>query len=238
MSSNYPPGHARPDLTRQRLPNFWHMGCTGHPHPPRPAPGELHQPGPYGPTGPLGTRIPAWEDSMRRIVGLLAVLSWSFVSIGCATSEGVRYVYQDGDFGVIGMPENSDRWPTHYRRQAEKLMDAHFPEGHEIVRAEEVVEGERTVKLEDSNTAEVAPQLHRPPAERRQARPIGEPHPGRHPQAQGVPDHLPSDRSPREVEGVRRRRRAEPDPVHRPQRGRAQEVREGAAKAGPVDNTL
>jgi hypothetical protein len=57
------------------------------------------------------------------------------------------------------MPENSDRWPTHYRRRADKLMDAHFPEGHEIVRAEEVVEGERTLKVEGSNTAEVTPQL-------------------------------------------------------------------------------
>ena len=35
-------------------------------------------------------------------------------------------------------------------------MDIHFPEGHEIIRAEEVVEGERTVKLEDSRTAELA----------------------------------------------------------------------------------
>jgi hypothetical protein len=96
---------------------------------------------------------------MRRFVGLLAVLTVASFSSGCATSQGVRYVYQDGDFGVVGMPENSDRWPTHYRRRAEKLMDTHFPEGHEIVRAEEVVEGQRTLKLEGSNTAEVSPQL-------------------------------------------------------------------------------
>jgi hypothetical protein len=78
---------------------------------------------------------------------------------GCAENETVRYVYQDSDFGVIGMPENTDRWPTHYRRQGEKLMDAHFPEGHEIVRAEEVVEGERTLKVEGSKSAEVSPQV-------------------------------------------------------------------------------
>ena len=97
---------------------------------------------------------------MRRSCGwLLAALSLAPISGGCATSEGVRYVYQDGDFGVVGMPENSDAWPTHYRRRAEKLMEAHFPEGHEIVRAEEVVEGERTLKLEGSNSAELAPQL-------------------------------------------------------------------------------
>ena len=38
-------------------------------------------------------------------------------------------------------------------------MDAHFPEGHEIVRAEEVIEGERTLKIEGSSSAEVAPQI-------------------------------------------------------------------------------
>jgi hypothetical protein len=78
---------------------------------------------------------------------------------GCATTENVRYVYQDRDFGVIGMPANTDEWPTHYRRQAEKLMEEHFPEGHEIVRAEEVVEGSRLLKIEGSKTAEIAPQL-------------------------------------------------------------------------------
>ena len=51
---------------------------------------------------------------------------------GCADTQGVRYVYQDHDFGVVGMPENTDRWPTHYRPQGEKLMEAHFAEGHKI----------------------------------------------------------------------------------------------------------
>lgn len=78
---------------------------------------------------------------------------------GCVQTQGVRYVYQDTDFGVVGMPENTDRWPTHYRRQGEKLMAAHFPEGHEIVRAEEVIEGERTRKLEGSSSAELSPQV-------------------------------------------------------------------------------
>jgi hypothetical protein len=104
----------------------------------------------------------AWEDSMRRNLGWLAALSFVLVSGGCAASPGVRYVYQDGDFGVVGMPENSDAWPTHYRQRAEKLMEAHFPEGHEIVRAEEVVEGERTLTLEDSRSAELLPQLPAP----------------------------------------------------------------------------
>jgi hypothetical protein len=74
-------------------------------------------------------------------------------------TEGVRYVYQDRDFGVIAMPENTDWWPTHYRRHGEKLMQDHFPDGYEIVRAEEVIEGERTTKCEGSNSAEVSPQI-------------------------------------------------------------------------------
>jgi hypothetical protein len=78
---------------------------------------------------------------------------------GCATTGTVRYVYQDGTFGVIGMPENTDRWPTHYRRHAEKMMEQHFPEGYEIVRAEEVTEGSRTLKIDRSKTAEVSPEI-------------------------------------------------------------------------------
>jgi hypothetical protein len=91
---------------------------------------------------------------------------WSVVLVvaslaGCARTQVVRYVYQDRDFGVVGLPENTDRWPTHYRRQAEQLMDSHFPQGHEIVRAEEVVEGERTLKVEGSRHAEFEPELAR-----------------------------------------------------------------------------
>jgi len=92
---------------------------------------------------------------MRPGLALFFVASLS----GCAHTHGVRYVYQDRDFGVVGMPENTDCWPTYYRRQGEKLMDAHFLEGHEIVRAEEVIEGERTLKVEGSNSAEVSPQI-------------------------------------------------------------------------------
>jgi hypothetical protein len=88
-----------------------------------------------------------------------AALSWLGLLTGCASTQGVRYVYQDKEFGVVGMPENTDQWPTHYRRQADKLMQEHFPAGYEIVRAEEVTEGSRTLKIEGSNTAEIAPQL-------------------------------------------------------------------------------
>ncbi len=94
----------------------------------------------------------------RRAAGLgLSVVA--LMSVGCVTTQQARYVYQDGEFGVIGIPENTDRWPTFYRRQAETLMAAHFPEGHEIVRAEEVAAGSRTRTQQGSHTAEVSPQL-------------------------------------------------------------------------------
>jgi hypothetical protein len=96
------------------------------------------------------------EDTMRVHIPLILLAGGLS---GCATTESVRYVYQDKSFGVIGMPENTDRWPTHYHRRAEKLMKEHFPEGYEIVRAEEVTEGSRTLKIEGSSTAEINPQV-------------------------------------------------------------------------------
>ena len=81
--------------------------------------------------------------TMRICLVLLSVAALS----GCAQTDGVRYVYQDRDFGVIGMPENTNHWPTYYRTHGEKLMNTHFPEGHEIVRAEEVIQGERTAQV-------------------------------------------------------------------------------------------
>jgi len=94
---------------------------------------------------------------MRALVVHVTLLA--ALSSGCATTQSVRYVYQDGTFGVIGMPENTDRWPTHYHRRAEKMMEQHFPEGYEIVRAEEVTEGSRTLKIDRSKTAEVSPEI-------------------------------------------------------------------------------
>lgn len=89
---------------------------------------------------------------VRRTV-LLSIAAMG--TLGCAGSREVRYVYQDGTSGVIGMPENSSRWPTFYRKHAEELMAEHFPEGYEIVRAEEVVEGSRTLTIKGANAAEI-----------------------------------------------------------------------------------
>jgi hypothetical protein len=101
------------------------------------------------------------EDSMRPAFDLRSAFALIFLLpfAGCSMTHDVRYVYQDSDFGVIGLPENTDEWPTRYRSRADELMQRHFPKGHEIVRAEEVIEGERTMKSEGSRTAEVTPQL-------------------------------------------------------------------------------
>ena len=62
---------------------------------------------------------------------------------GCYTPMVARYIYQDGEFGVVGIPVNNYQKRLDFRAQAEELMARHFPEGYEIVRAEEVNEGER-----------------------------------------------------------------------------------------------
>ena len=78
-------------------------------------------------------------------------------ALGCAGAREVRYVYQDGHSGVIGMPANTSQWPTYYRKHADQLMEKHFPEGYEVVRAEEVIEGSRTLTVNGSIAAEIQP---------------------------------------------------------------------------------
>ena len=78
---------------------------------------------------------------------------------GCAHTHDVRYVYQDRDFGVIGMPENTDCWPTHYRRQGAKLMDRALPRWARNRAGRGGHRGRRTLKVEGSSSAEVAPQI-------------------------------------------------------------------------------
>jgi len=66
---------------------------------------------------------------------------------GCAQAPLARYVYQDGEYGVVGIPVNTYHDRLDVRVQAEELMARHFPDGYEIVRAEEVNEGERILDL-------------------------------------------------------------------------------------------
>jgi Zn-dependent metalloprotease len=85
------------------------------------------------------------EWQMGRNLGRVAALAVVYsCGVGCMTTPDARYVYQDGQFGVIGIPRNTSLGKKDYREQAHELMIKHFPEGYEIVRAEEVVEGERT----------------------------------------------------------------------------------------------
>jgi hypothetical protein len=92
-----------------------------------------------------------------RIWTIAAILELG--SFGCCTLGDARYVYQDGEFGVVGIPEGTSRWPHYYRHQAERLMAEHFPDGYEIIRAEEVAEGSRTLTTGGTVSAELTPSL-------------------------------------------------------------------------------
>jgi len=84
-----------------------------------------------------------WRVELRAVgLGLL----W-LASSGCTSQPTARYVYQDGEYGVVAIPVNTYLMKADYRAQAENLMARHFPEGYEIVRAEEVNEGERILEL-------------------------------------------------------------------------------------------
>src|SRR3954466_16289390 len=93
-------------------------------------------------------------------IGLRACLVGLAIAIpGCATTSDARYVYQDSQFGVVAIPRNTTQGRDHYREQAEALMAQHFPEGYEIVRAEEVVEGSRTLTTGKTGSTEITPQI-------------------------------------------------------------------------------
>src|SRR3954447_22569428 len=97
---------------------------------------------------------------MRGTLTMGIVLSLMGLAMpGCATTSDARYVYQHSEFGVVAIPRNTPDGPKHYREQAEELMAQHFPQGYQIVRAEEVVEGSRTVTVGKSANGELAPQV-------------------------------------------------------------------------------
>src|SRR4051794_14327412 len=96
---------------------------------------------------------------MRLWKGLLVVAAALIAGSGCAGMHEARYVYQDGEYGVVGIPENTNDGPNYYRDKAEGLMKPHFRGGQEIVRAEGVVGGSRTTTVRGTNTAEIAPRL-------------------------------------------------------------------------------
>src|SRR5262245_13997646 len=85
---------------------------------------------------------------MRKQLLVVTWLMLGFLASGCAAPPEVRYVYQDGEFGVIGIPLNTPLGKERFLDQAHMLMHEHFPEGYEIVRAEEVVEGDRLLQTD------------------------------------------------------------------------------------------
>ncbi len=81
----------------------------------------------------------------RKTIRAVAMAWLGCAGLGCTSQPVARYVYQDRQYGVIGIPRNTPLGKTNYLEEARMLMTRHFPEGYEIVRAEEVVEGERTL---------------------------------------------------------------------------------------------
>jgi len=88
------------------------------------------------------------------LLGLFAT-----ASAGCMKPIVARYVYQDHDFGVVAIPMNTYLGKVSFRDEAEELMGRHFPDGYEIVRAEEVNEGERTLDVGRKTQFETEPNL-------------------------------------------------------------------------------
>ena len=88
------------------------------------------------------------------LLGLVALQT-----AGCMRPLVARYVYQDRDFGVVAIPMNTYLGKMSFRDEAEELMARHFPDGYEIVRAEEVNEGERTLDVGRKTQIETEPNF-------------------------------------------------------------------------------
>jgi len=85
-------------------------------------------------------------------------LFWLAAS-GCAQAIVARYVYQDAEVGVVAIPVNTYEGKPNFRSQAEALMSRHFPDGYEIVRAEEVNQGERILDVGRKTELETDPKV-------------------------------------------------------------------------------
>lgn len=68
---------------------------------------------------------------MRDGIAAAVILSILMLT-GC---QSARYVVRESDHGVVAIPVGSER----YRREAEELMQEHFPDGFTIVREEAVL---------------------------------------------------------------------------------------------------
>jgi hypothetical protein len=99
------------------------------------------------------------EDLMfanREARRALLALSLAASTVGCASTNGARYVYQDHESGVIAVSQLNPRSMAH----ATALMEKQFPnKNYEIVRSVEIEEGDRTVFESDQTKSSFSPTL-------------------------------------------------------------------------------
>ncbi len=89
---------------------------------------------------------------MERVrIGQFVLCGLAFGLTGCVSGQA-RYVYQDGESGVIAIPKNTPKTMAH----AETLMEKHFPgRNYEVVRTVEVeTGGSRSTYQSDTTNAE------------------------------------------------------------------------------------
>ena len=72
------------------------------------------------------------------------------VAGGCASPA--KYVEKRGDSGTIAIPNNTDTWPSHNRREALALIQKHVGVNYEILEEREVVVGQSTNNNQQVNT--------------------------------------------------------------------------------------
>jgi hypothetical protein len=90
---------------------------------------------------------------MRSGIAAAAIVSMMLLT-GC---QSARYVVRESDHGIVAIPVGSER----YRREAEELMQEHFPDGYTVVREEEVLV-EDTTSPSQQIRGELAEPSNRP----------------------------------------------------------------------------
>ncbi len=68
----------------------------------------------------------SWRRLVQTLSPLLLASAW-----GCA-APGARFVLQTDHGGVVAIPNDSDVWPTYYRRKALEMIAVECPDGYEI----------------------------------------------------------------------------------------------------------
>ena len=76
-------------------------------------------------------------------------------ALGC--SGAAHYVQKQADRCVVGIPADSNAFPTYYRDQADELAKKQFPQGFVFERGELVQIGTVTNTRTDTDAAHVGP---------------------------------------------------------------------------------